>query len=112
MDVVHCKDCTHYKVCIKDGNKYCELFLDGLFNAKENDFCSFASTEDNEDAGFDCDYQGVRCKDCGWYDGYYEECLYNEYIPNLGIRYVGLGAPQPHDFCSHAERKVFYEEDE
>ena len=96
MEIVHCKDCEHYTI-FTDGSKHCGL-LHGILNAKEDDFCSFASTEDNEDTGFDCDYQGVRCKDCSWYDGYYEECLYNEYIPNLGIRYVGLGDPQPHDF--------------
>lgn len=50
MGVMHCKDCE---------------FIDGLFNAKEDDFCSFASTEDNENADLDCDYKGVRCKDCG-----------------------------------------------
>lgn len=101
MKVVHCKDCTYYKVRT-DVSKYCGL-LHGILNAKEDDFCSFASTEDNEDAGFDCDYQGVRCKDCAWYDGYYESCLYTEDIPNFGITYTGLYNPQAHDYCSRAE---------
>lgn len=103
-EVIHCKDCTHYKVCIRDGHKDCE-FIDGLFNAKEDDFCSFASTEEDEDAGFDCDYRGIRCKDCAWYEGYYEDCLYQE-EKSGHICYNGLGNAQAHDYCSHAERKI------
>ena len=100
MEVVRCKDCIHYKVRIRDGHKDCEC-IDGLFNAKEDDFCSFASTEDNDDAGFDSDYKGVHCEDCAWYDGYLEEC-----VAQNDKGYCGLLDPQPWDYCSRAERRI------
>ena len=108
MNVVHCKDCIHYirNDDFRNGRK-CEL-LDGLYTAEEDDFCSFAATEEDEDAGFECDYRGIRCENCIWYDGYYEDCLYQEEI-SLGIVYTGLGNAQAHDYCSRAEPFSLYE---
>lgn len=71
-----------------------------VFNKNIKDFCSFASTEDNEDAGFDSDYKGVHCEDCAWYDGYLEECV----VQNDN-GYCGLLDPQPWDYCSRAESR-------
>ena len=110
MEVIHCKDCIYYNVHSKRKKK-CEIF-GGLSNSNESDFCSYASTEDNENAGLDCNYQGVRCKDCVYYkavDGNkFGRCLYAENIPKLGVKYAGLCKPYQHDYCSRAEsiRKI------
>lgn len=117
MEVIHCKDCIYYNVHSKRKKK-CKIF-GGLSNSNESDFCSYASTEDNENAGLDCNYQGIRCKDCIYYTiaidvngDKFGRCRYAENIPKLGVKYAGLYKPYQHDYCSRAEMKVFYEEDE
>lgn len=105
MEITYCKNCTHYKNIFENNHKECEL-LEGLFQAEENDFCSFASTESNEDAGFDCDYQGIHCNDCTYYDGF--DCLQQTVFQNDGKEFhkcFGLFQPQEHDYCSRAERR-------
>lgn len=99
--MIYCKNCIYFKKCIVVNEERCCCLLHyGLGNPNEKDFCSFASTEDNEDAGFDSDYKGVHCEDCAWYDGYLEECV----VQNDN-GYCGLLDPQPWDYCSRAESR-------